>query len=98
MTCTALEKVKKTLLLCCHSQKVSMNKGLATSCESSPGSSSCFYIFKAEFCSSRTGSLKSKETVQQFSKEGISQGQAYSCKFLTFFTCALAGHLLALYV
>lgn len=49
MTCTALEKVKKTLLLCCHSQKVSMNKGLATSCESSPGSSSCFTYLRLNF-------------------------------------------------
>lgn len=42
-------KVKKQLLECCHSQEISMNKGLATSCESSSGSSTCFTYLRLNF-------------------------------------------------
>lgn len=73
MICTVQETVKKPLLLCCHSQKVSMNKGLATSCESSSGSSSCFTYLKPNFAPAEQAAYSQKRLCSNLVKTELAR-------------------------
>lgn len=73
MTCTAQEMVKKPLLLCCHFQKVSMNKGLATSCESSSGSSSCFTYLRPNFAPAEQAAYSQKRLCSNLVKKELAK-------------------------